>query len=72
GCIERAESYCCYNSRLARIIQEQGRDQINKSWGSAKNPDCSGFLIEELESLDFETMDLGEFEEEIRAQAELN
>ncbi len=72
GCIERSQSYCCYNSKLARIIQEQGRQQTGKSWGTAKNPDCSGFTIEELGSLDFERMDLGEFEADIRKQAELN
>ena len=42
-CIEHTKSHCCYNSRLARIINEQGRGQIGKSWGSAKNPNCSGF-----------------------------
>ncbi len=72
GCIEHSQSYCCFNSRLARIIQEQGRLQTGKSWGSAKSPDCSGFTVEELEALDFESMDLGEFEAEIKAKAELN
>ncbi len=72
GCIERSESYCCFNSRLARIIQEEGRKQTGKSWGSAKNPDCSGFTLEEFETLDFEAMDLSEFEAEIKAKAELN
>lgn len=72
GCIERSESYCCFNSRLARIIQEEGRKQTGKSWGTAKNPDCSGFTLEELEALDFEAMDLSEFEAEIKAKAELN
>ncbi len=72
GCFERSESYCCFNSRLARIIQEEGRKQTGKSWGSAKNPDCSGFTLEEFETLDFEAMDLSEFEAEIKAKAELN
>ena len=72
GCIERSESYCCFNSRLARIIQEEGRKQTGKSWGSAKNPDCSGFTLEEFETLDFEAMDLSEFEAEIKAKAKLN
>lgn len=62
GCIERSESYCCYNSPLARILQEQGRIQLGKSWGSAKDPVCTGFTMEELESLDFDKMDLSEFE----------
>ena len=46
---------------LARIINEQGRVQVGKSWGSAQGPDCAGFTIAELQSLDFAAMDLSEF-----------
>ena len=53
GCIERSESYCCFNSRLARIIQEEGRKQTGKSWGSAKNPDCSGFTFRRVRNIGF-------------------
>ena len=28
GCVQRAEAFCCFNSMLARIIQEQGRPQL--------------------------------------------
>lgn len=72
GCIERKESYCCYNSPLSRIINEQGRPQLGKSWGSAKSPDCSGFTQEELEKLDFDAMDLSEFEALITQKQEVN
>lgn len=46
---------------LARIVNEQGRGQISKGWGDARNPDCSGFSIAQLQSLDFARMDLSEF-----------
>jgi conjugal transfer mating pair stabilization protein TraN len=64
-CVEKTESYCCFNSRLARILNEQGRAQIGKSWGSAQSPDCSGFSVAQLQSLDFSRMDLSEFYAEI-------
>lgn len=64
-CITKKEGYCCYNSRLARIINEQGRVQIGKSYGNSRNPDCSGFTTADLESLDFSRMDLSEFTREI-------
>ena len=67
ACVEKKESYCCFNSRLSRIINEQGRGQIGKGWGGAKSPDCSGFTPEELQSLDFGQMDLTEFYAEIQA-----
>ena len=68
GCVEKKESYCCFNSRLSRIINEQGRSQIGKSWGGAKSPNCTGFTPEELQSLDFGQMDLTEFYAEIQTK----
>jgi len=61
SCIETTTGKCCFNSRLARIINEQGRGQFGKGWGSPQSPDCSGFTIAQLQSLDFSAMDLSEF-----------
>ena len=61
SCIEHTTGKCCFNSKLARIINEQGRAQVGKGWGSGRNPDCSGFTIAQLQSLDFSAMDLTEF-----------
>jgi conjugal transfer mating pair stabilization protein TraN len=66
-CIEHTKSYCCYNSRLARIINEQGRAQIGKAWGSPESPNCSGFSQAEFAAIDFSRMDLSEFTAEIMA-----
>jgi conjugal transfer mating pair stabilization protein TraN len=59
-CTSKRKSYCCFESKLSRILQEQGRAQIGKSWGKAKNPDCKGFLIEEFQKLDLSKMDFTE------------
>ncbi len=69
--MERKESSCCFNSRLARIINEQGRAQLGKGWGSQKHPDCSGFTAAELEKLDFSKIDLSEFIAEIMGSIKL-
>lgn len=61
SCVEKKEGWCCFPSKLGRIVNEQGRAQISKSWGSPKSPDCSGFTIEELKLLRFDLMDLSEF-----------
>ncbi|MEF8736243.1 MAG: type-F conjugative transfer system mating-pair stabilization protein TraN [Candidatus Accumulibacter necessarius] len=61
ACIEHTTGKCCFNSKLARIVNEQGRVQVGKGWGSGENPDCSGFSIAQLQSLDFAAMDLSEF-----------
>ena len=64
-CIETTETYCCFNSRLSRIINEQGRAQLGRGWGGAQGPDCSGFALTQLQALDFSRLDLSEFYAEI-------
>jgi conjugal transfer mating pair stabilization protein TraN len=64
-CIEKTESHCCFNSRLARIINEEGRAQLGRGWGSPESPQCSGFTLAEFQTLDFSKMNLAEFYAEI-------
>ena len=71
ACVTKAQSYCCYVSKLARIINEQGREQINKPWdsglmqngstASVEHPNCTGFNQEEFSQLDFSKLNLDEF-----------
>lgn len=72
GCVQRARSYCCFNSKLARMIQEQGRPQIPSmgGFGSKKNPDCRGFTLEEFQALDFSKIDLAGYYAELRTQSQ--
>ncbi|NDU78416.1 conjugal transfer protein TraN, partial [Actinomadura sp. DSM 109109] len=64
-CLQKARGHCCFNTKLGRIIQEQGRPQIKsfnaKGWGTPKNPYCRGFTAEEFQALDFSKMDLSEY-----------
>lgn len=61
SCIEHTTSKCCFNSKLARILNEQGRAQLGIGWGGPQNPYCSGFTVAQLQALDFSRMDLSEF-----------
>ncbi|MCG2583881.1 conjugal transfer protein TraN [Massilia sp. TS11] len=61
SCIEKSIGKCCFNSRLARLVNEQGRGQLGKDWGDPEHPKCGGFTIAELQRLDFARMDLSEF-----------
>ncbi|MBI3902026.1 MAG: conjugal transfer protein TraN [Nitrosomonadales bacterium] len=61
GCMETKDSFCCFSSPLARIMQEQGRPQIPKGWGSPESPDCSGYSIQEMSNLNYAAMDLTEW-----------
>lgn len=70
-CLERKRTYCCYNSRLGRIVNEQGRAQIGKSWGSPKDPNCDGFTQQEFASINFAALDLSEFAREVMNAVDL-
>lgn len=63
-CIERTYSYCCFNSRLAKLINRQGRAQLGISDRS-----CRGFTLDQLQRLDLSAMDFTEFMDEIQAAA---
>lgn len=60
-CVESRESYCCFNSPLSRIIQEQVRPQLGLSFGSAKNPQCGGIPIDKLGQIDWSKVNLDEW-----------
>ena len=66
-CMENTQSYCCYNSLLAKIIEEQGRAQIGKGYGSAQAPDCSGLTTAQFQQIDFSKIDLSQFTSQIMA-----
>ncbi len=63
GFLDRRRYYvfCVYNSKLARIVIEQGNLQLGKEYGTPREPICEGFTIDELQLLDFGAMDLSEF-----------
>lgn len=53
----KKQGHCCFKSKLARIIQEKGREQLGIGWGDPRNPDCRGLTIEEIQRIDFEKID---------------
>jgi conjugal transfer mating pair stabilization protein TraN len=66
GCVQKAKGYCCFNTKMARIIHEQGRPQLQSfgtdgAWGSPSSPNCRGFTPDEFQSLDFSRIDLSEY-----------
>ncbi|MDA8091566.1 MAG: conjugal transfer protein TraN [Nitrospiraceae bacterium] len=66
GCVQEAKGYCCFNSKLARIIQEQGRPQLKDfqsdgAWGTGESPNCRGFTPQEFQMIDFSKIDLSSY-----------
>ncbi|EQB02065.1 hypothetical protein V475_21490 [Sphingobium baderi LL03] len=56
-CTTKRKTYCCFESKLSRILQEQGRPQIGKPFGKPKNEQCEGFTVDEFARLDLSKMD---------------
>ena len=59
-CIRRSRAWCVFGSKLGRILQQQGRRQLGIGWGS-----CRGFTVAEVEGIDFASLDLSEFTQDL-------
>jgi conjugal transfer mating pair stabilization protein TraN len=59
-CLTKKKAYCCFESKLSRILQEQGRRQLNKPWDKPKTEQCRGFTLDEFARLDLSQMDFSE------------
>ena len=70
-CLTKKKVYCCFESKLSRILQEQGRAQLPKPWAKPKAETCAGFTIEEFARLDLSRMDFSEVYAEFTAAAKL-
>lgn len=61
-CIEHSQVFCVFSSKLAKIIQEQGRKgQLHIDFGSAKVPSCGGISPEQLQRIDLSKIDFRDF-----------
>ncbi len=59
-CIRHSRAWCVFGSKLGRILQQQGRHQLGIGWSS-----CRGFTVAEIEGIDFASLDLSEFTEDL-------
>ena len=59
-CIRRSRAWCVFGSKLGRILQQQGRVQLGIGWSS-----CRGLTVAEIEGIDFASLDLSEFTEDL-------
>ena len=69
GCLVKKESWVCFNSKLARLVQEAARAQLGLGWGSPESPMIRGLTLEEFRSLDFTKMDLTGIVSEVALRA---
>lgn len=62
SCVETRHMFCCYNSVIAKIVNVQGKKQLGlpRAYGKG-NPNCDPLTLEQIQQLDFNTIDLSEF-----------
>lgn len=70
-CVQKKQSHCCFNSRIARLIAASGRSQLGKSWGSPQSPDCGGLTPAELQSIDFSLIDFSSVVADVKASVKI-
>src|SRR3546814_426684 len=70
-CLTKKKVYCCFESKLSRILQEQGRRQLPKPWDKPKEEQCEGFTLDEFARLDLSQMDFSEVYAEFTEAARL-
>ncbi|AIW17433.1 type-F conjugative transfer system mating-pair stabilization protein TraN [Vibrio tubiashii] len=72
ACIRKKRTYCAYDSKLGKIIQEQGAiSQLGKTLGSAEEPTCAALTPEELGQINFDRIDFSEFYPELHSRINL-
>ena len=65
-CLEKKRSYCQFDSKLAQIVQQQGRNgQLRIGFGGASSPNCRGITIEEMQKINFNQLDFTNFMEDL-------
>lgn len=70
-CLAKKERHCCFASKITRIIQEQGREQLGIPWDKPEDETCRGFTVEEFSLLDLSVMDFSEVYADFEAAAQL-
>lgn len=66
-CLEKKRGYCQFDSKLAQIVQQQGRNgQLRIGFGAAKSPDCRGITQIELQQIKFDNLDFSNFFEDLQ------
>lgn len=65
----REQVFCCFESKLSRVFQEQARQQLGLSFGTPEEPDCRGLTAEEFQRIKLEQLDLQEVFSDIAQSA---
>jgi len=67
-CIRKKTTFCCFGTKLARLIHQYGRAQLGIGFGDPEGPNCAGLSAEQLAQIDFSRINFSELYEDIQSQ----
>ena len=56
-CLIKTESHCCYNSKLALLVQEAAHEQLGRPWDVTDSQVCQGLTAWEMSQVDLGQID---------------
>ncbi len=66
-CVQHSETHCCYNSKIARIVNEAAHEQLpGLGWGTPEHPSCTGLTLAQFQRLNLATIDFSDFYADIK------
>lgn len=70
-CIAERTQYCCFESRMALLLQKQGRRQLGISWGTPEEPNCRSLTLHEFARIDFTKINFSALFKEFKAKLKI-
>ncbi|WP_010303305.1 conjugal transfer protein TraN [Candidatus Odyssella thessalonicensis] len=70
-CVKKKTTFCCYQTKLARILNEQGRGQLGLHYGDPENPQCQGLTLTQFSKLDFSKLNLTELFQDLFSKIQM-
>jgi hypothetical protein len=64
-CIEKKDTFCAFQTVLAKELQHQGRIQLGLGWGDNDSPNCRGLTMEEFLRIDLSKIDFSRWIESL-------
>ena len=64
-CIEKKDTFCAFQTVLAKELQRQGRNQLGLGWGDNDSPDCRGLTMDEFLRIDLSKIDFSRWVESL-------
>ncbi|MBN9289495.1 MAG: conjugal transfer protein TraN [Gammaproteobacteria bacterium] len=61
--------YCCFHSKLGRIVQVGARQQLGLDFGNAEIPNCRALNADEIQNVDWSRVDFSEIIQDFNKKA---